>query len=254
MAEQEMLILLISAASLGLIHTVLGPDHYLPFVMMGKAGNWSMLKTCLVTTVCGVGHVLGSLILGLIGIGVGLGLHRVDLIDTLRGSIAAWMFIAFGLTYFAWGLKKALRNKSHKHFHRHPGGVAHDHLHSHTDDHIHTHEYGLSASGTKEDTESRRKKQKRNVGVWALFVIFILGPCEPLIPLLMYPAAKLSFGGVLAVSATFMLFTVGTMVVLVALGYAGAKSVRWGLAEKYMHAIAGFTILLCGVGIAFLGL
>ncbi len=254
MAEQEMLVMLISAASLGLIHTILGPDHYLPFVMMGKAGNWSLLKTCLVTTVCGIGHVLGSLIIGLIGIGVGLGLHSVDLIDTLRGSIAAWMFIAFGLTYFAWGLKNALRNKSHKHFHIHSGRITHDQLHHTAGDHIQTHGYGLPAPVKNEDNVSRRRKQKRNVGIWALFVIFILGPCEPLIPLLMYPAAKLSFGGVLAVSATFTLFTVGTMVVLVILGYAGAKSIRWGFAEKYMHAIAGFTILLCGVGIAFLGL
>jgi len=28
---------------------------------------------------------------------------------------------------------------------------------------------------------------------WALFLIFVFGPCEPLIPLIMYPAAKLNF-------------------------------------------------------------
>ncbi len=253
MAQFELLILLTTAASLGLIHTILGPDHYIPFIMMGKAGKWSMKKTCMVTALCGIGHVGGSLLLGVIGIGIGIGLHSIDLIDTVRGSVAAWLFIAFGLTYFLWGLKNAMRNKSHTHTHSHPGGITHDHLHKHSGNHMHVHE-SEHVSQADEENHTIKNKQKRKIGIWALFVIFILGPCEPLIPLLMYPAAKLSTGGVIAVSATFMVFTVATMLVMVAFGFAGAKSVRLKFAEKYMHALAGFTILLCGIGIAFLGL
>ncbi|MDR4988920.1 MAG: hypothetical protein RG741_08810 [Bacteroidales bacterium] len=253
MAPYELTVLLATAASLGLIHTILGPDHYIPFIMMGKAGNWSLKKTCLVTALCGIGHVLGSLLLGVIGIGIGIGLHSIDLIDTVRGTIAAWLFIAFGLTYFVWGLKNAIRNKPHTHIHEHPEGLTHKHLHVHSGSHMHVHE-SEHVGSVEESTKPNANNQKRKIGIWALFVIFIFGPCEPLIPLLMYPAAKLSTGGVIAVSATFMVFTVSTMVAMVSLGYTGVKSVRIKFTERFMHAIAGFAILLCGIGIAFLGL
>jgi len=38
-------ILLLSAAFLGFIHTLLGLDHYLPFIVLGKARKWSYPKT-----------------------------------------------------------------------------------------------------------------------------------------------------------------------------------------------------------------
>ncbi len=50
-------VLLWTAASLGLLHTLLGPDHYLPFAMMARAGRWSRAKTAFITLACGLGHV-----------------------------------------------------------------------------------------------------------------------------------------------------------------------------------------------------
>jgi len=254
MAEQEMLVLLASAATLGLIHTVLGPDHYIPFVMMGKAGKWSLRKTCLITALCGVGHVLGSVVLGLIGIAIGIGIHRIELIEGFRGDIAAWLFIGFGLAYFAWGLKKAFRNKPHSHFHMHADGTSHAHVHTHEENHLHVHAASTPFPGEENIKGPSVQTDKKNMSIWILFVIFIFGPCEPLIPLLMYPAAKLSTAGVVAVAGTFMFFTVATMTLIVGLAYAGVKSFRWGWAERYMHALAGFTLFICGVSIAFLGL
>ncbi|HRY38037.1 MAG TPA: hypothetical protein P5347_04885 [Smithellaceae bacterium] len=46
---QEMIILLSTAAFLGFFHTLLGPDHYLPFIFTGKAGQWSMAKKAWIT-------------------------------------------------------------------------------------------------------------------------------------------------------------------------------------------------------------
>ncbi|MDB4582328.1 hypothetical protein N9164_04185 [Draconibacterium sp.] len=61
-------ILILTAASLGFVHTVLGPDHYIPFIALSKARNWSLPKTLGVTALCGIGHVLGSIAIGLIGV------------------------------------------------------------------------------------------------------------------------------------------------------------------------------------------
>jgi nickel/cobalt transporter (NicO) family protein len=84
--------------------------------------------------------------------------------------------------------------------------------------------------------------------------IFFLGPCEPLIPLLMYPAARNSTWGIAQVSIIFGLVTMLTMLVLVLMASYGLKLVRLGKMERYTHAIAGATILLSGIAILFLGL
>ena len=63
--------LLGTAIWIGFIHTLFGPDHYVPFVAMARAGDWSCRKTLGVTLLCGLGHVAGSVALGLIGIAIG---------------------------------------------------------------------------------------------------------------------------------------------------------------------------------------
>ena len=64
----EAQVLLYTAATIAVLHTVLGPDHYLVFTAMGKAQNWSLAKTLRITTLCGLGHVASSMLLGLAGI------------------------------------------------------------------------------------------------------------------------------------------------------------------------------------------
>lgn len=66
--SNSLAILLVSAASIGFLHTLLGPDHYLPFVVMSRANNWSIKKTALITVLCGLGHVGSSIILGALGL------------------------------------------------------------------------------------------------------------------------------------------------------------------------------------------
>ncbi len=114
----------------------------------------------------------------------------------------------------------------------------HSHEHSHRGGHAHLH--GEAAA-------------KRSLAPWAIFVIFVLGPCEPLIPLLMYPAARESWAGVLAVTTVFGLVTVATMLLAVFLSISGLRRLRLPAFERYAHALAGSTILACGLAIIFLG-
>jgi nickel/cobalt exporter len=89
---------------------------------------------------------------------------------------------------------------------------------------------------------------------WVLFVIFLLGPCEALIPLLMFPAATESWRALLLVSGTFGLVTVGTMMGVVLGSLEGIRFVSFPKVERFSHVVAGATILLCGIAIEFLGL
>ena len=47
MIEREIWMLAGTAATLGLVHTVIGPDHYLPFIVIGRAREWTLRKTLL---------------------------------------------------------------------------------------------------------------------------------------------------------------------------------------------------------------
>ena len=132
--------LAITAASVAFFHTLFGPDHYLPFIMMSWAKKWSSLKTAVITFFCGIGHVGSSVVLGFIGIALGWALKGLVDIESFRGNIAAWLLVAFGLGYMVWGLRQAIRNKPHKHIHPHVDKIVHTHVHSHQDGHVHVHD------------------------------------------------------------------------------------------------------------------
>jgi sulfite exporter TauE/SafE len=231
----EITVLIVTALSIGFFHTLMGPDHYLPFIMIGRAQKWSLVKTLVITAACGIGHVASSIAIGFIGIAAGIAISKVEGLEGIRGNVAAYLLFGFGLAYTAWGLKKALKGQVHTHRHIHADGSAHEHHHSHQSDHSHLHKGGRTT-------------------LWWLFIIFILGPCEPLIPILMYPAARASIFGTVLVASVFGLATVGTMTAVVMLACLGLKQVRFAFLEKYAHALGGAIIALSGAGMIFLGL
>jgi len=232
-------LLVLTAASIGFVHTLLGPDHYVPFVALGASRGWSTRRTLWITSLCGLGHVLGSVAIGVVGIGIGLSLHQLEWLEGARGDAAAWLLTGFGLAYLVWGLKRARRSRPHTHAHVHADGTEHRHEHGHEGLHLHPHVQGDRA---------------RAVTPWALFVIFVLGPCEPLIPVLMYPASQHSLGGTVLVVVAFGTTTVATMLAVVYLARRGLGRLPLDAAERYSHAFAGAALSLCGLGIVFLGL
>lgn len=237
----ELAILGLTAASIGFIHTILGPDHYLPFIVMGRARGWTLRRTLSVTLGCGIGHVLGSVMLGAVGILFGWTVSGLERFEGNRGEVGGWMLIGFGLAYMAWGIRRSFRNRPHTHWHAHGDGTVHDHLHAHRGEHAHVH-------------EARRREHPRaplNLTPWALFLIFVLGPCEPLIPILMYPAAQHSWWGVALVTLIFGTTTLVTMMIATAFGFAGLSHVRFAWLERHTHALAGLAVVACGVAIRF---
>jgi len=217
---------------------VLGPDHYLPFIVISRARKWSLFKTLLISFFCGLGHVMSSVILGFVGIALGIAVTRLENTESFRGGVAAWLLIGFGFAYFIWGMHRAIRNKPHKHLHIHPDGKEHEHVHTHEAEHTHVHD----------------EKKKAGLTPWILFTVFVFGPCEPLIPLVMYPAVKHNISGVVLVSLAFGLTTILTMLVIIAISSWGASFLRLGRLERYVHAIAGAMIFISGLSVQFLGL
>ena len=238
MLTAETMLLFGTTAAVAVAHTLLGPDHYLPFVAMARARRWPRAKTIRITLLCGLGHVAGSVLLGAVGVGLGLSLASLSQLEALRGSLAAWALILFGLVYAAWGIRAAMRNERHSHWHAHTDGSTHHHEHDHHANHVHVHERGALGGVTG----------------WALFIAFALGPCEPLLPMMLYPAAAGSPAQIVAVVAVFTAFTLATMVGTVLLASAGVDRVGPLPGARFAHAIAGLLVSGCGVAIRFAGL
>jgi len=229
----EMQVLILAGITIACLHTLTGPDHYLPFVALSKARGWSFGKTLLWTVICGCGHVWSSVLLGLGGAALGWSLSKVKGLENIRGGIAGWVLLVFGLVYGIWGWVRAYRNNPHKHFDTYEDGSIY----------VYEHKHG----------EAVRPADRHRVTPWVMFIIFVLGPCEPMIPLLYFPAAKNSWHGMLALIIVYTVFTLLTMLVMVGAGYFGLSFFKTSKLERYMHALAGMTIFICGAGMVLMG-
>jgi hypothetical protein len=227
---------LLAAAGVALAHTLLGPDHYLPFVMLARARGWSVRRTAAITVACGAGHVASSLLLGGLGILLGAAASRLDAVERARGDLAAWLLVAFGLAYAIWGLRQGVRRSRGLEPHHHGGGEPHIHVGS-LRPHVH-------APGG----------ERRRPVFWALFIVFILGPCEPLIPLVILPASRGRWGLALATALLFGLLTVSAMLALTLAGVAGLRRLRFCGLERWADTLAGATVAASGLAMVGLGL
>ena len=97
-------------------------------------------------------------------------------------------------------------------------------------------------------------RKSRNITPWVLFTIFLFGPCETLIPLVMIPAASGNWWQVGLVAGAFSATTLAAMLGAVALGLAGMERFRFAKLERYSDALAGAAVTACGLLVNFGGL
>lgn len=229
----ELEILLLTAVSVSFLHTMAGPDHYLPFLALARARQWSFGRTVCWTLLCGCGHVWSSVLLGLGGAAIGWSLSKISRLESVRGGLAGWVLLAFGFLYALWGLWRANQNRRHKHFDLQADGSLY----------VFEHRHGQPVS----PGDSHR------VTPWVMFLVFLLGPCEPMIPLLYFPAAKNSLTGMIALVVVYTVCTLAAMVLMVGFGFFGLSFFKTEKLERYMHALGGLTLFLCGAGMVVLG-
>lgn len=197
------------------IHTIMGPDHYLPFVAIGKSRGYGLKKTLLWTLVCGIGHIVSALVIALLFVYFShwLSAENFEWIEENRGNVAAYALIGLGAAYLLWAMRRRFGHRYN---------VPHRHL--------------PQTGGEK------------NISVWVLFIIFVLGPCEALLPILT-ASSVLGASAVISSTVIFSVATIATMMAAVALGMLGISALRFNRLEAYAHEIAGGTIMACGLAI-----
>jgi len=227
----ELITLMLSTVAISFLHTATGPDHYLPFIVLSRSQKWSITKTITITVACGFGHIFSSVAVGLVGVFLGWQLSNLDWFEGHRGNIAAWCLLGFGVVYLLYGLWKAGKNKPHKHF-------------DVMDEDVYVYEHN------HDDTVSPKSRVK--VTPLVLFAIFVMGPTEPLLPLLFYSGIQRSYLEIIVLISVFALCTVLTMLMMVLLGLYGYSFYDTERLERYVHAIGGLVISTCGIGMLFL--
>ena len=234
--ENTASVLLGTTATLAVVHTLLGIDHSLPFVALARARGWTLGRTVAVTSLCGAGHVASSVLIGACGAAIGSTLDSLLWLESARGVLAAALLIGFGLTYAAWAIWRSLLGVTHSHWHVHADGTTHQHPHGHHGGHVHPHPVAGS------------------VTPWVLFVIFVFGPCEPLIPLMIVPAMSESWTLLAGVVAVFGLLTILTMVATVTVAYRSLGMVSQRRFLRHADAVAGLLVAASGAAVLALGI
>jgi nickel/cobalt exporter len=212
--QQSLWILLVSTAAVAFLHA-LAPDHWMPFAAIARAQKWSKPKLLWITFISGVGHVGISIVFSIIGILLGFSLSRLKGIEGHRGEVALWLLIGFGVAYMLWGIKKA-----------------------------------KEAKRKKIDEE---KLKANTVAVWTMFAVIILGPCEPLVPMV-FLGYNYGYFGVLVVSLVFSIITIFMMLSQSLLAFMGVQLIKNDTADRYSHAFAGLVIALTGVFVMVMGI
>lgn len=207
----DLLTLTFAAAGMGALHTALGPDHYLPFVLMEKASAISRQRLFWLVAFCGLLHCGSTVVLAAFAVWAGRAATDFEVLQGVRGDIAAWAFVAFGVLLVLRGLRRRPRD-----------GGSMMHL-----------------------------RPKAGRWRWALLLIFVLGPCEWLIPAALVAAADHGPGAVAPICIAFSLATMATMVVCVAILAGSLRFVPRAWLDRHAMVLMGLVTAGGGGAILF---
>ncbi|MFA5558374.1 MAG: hypothetical protein WDA59_02790 [Methanofastidiosum sp.] len=219
----KLITLIIATIFLATIHTA-APDHWMPFVVMGKSREWTLFKTILIAGIAGIGHVGTSVVITLVGIFIGGEIS--DKFGFWAENITSYGLILFGLIFTFYALYRIKVKKHHSHF-----GI-----------HVEEHEHG-----------GHKHVHTENIIVYTPAILIGLTPCVALLPLAL-ATQPMGLTSAIIVVIIFALFTIGTMMTLTIFAYRGLSYLNLNVFEKYGDVIAGVIITLTGVLVKSIGI
>jgi hypothetical protein len=279
--------LIVAVAAVGVLHTLV-PDHWLPIALMAREHGWTRGQTGRAAFGAGVGHVVSTLLIGLIVwlAGAAVASRYGHLVDVASGvalvGFGLWICVA------AWLEQRAEPMLGLRH-HRDNGGIegAHDHdvelEHERVDDrerdaaaarlgpaavsarhrHVHAHAGGIvhvhahahdastahDADAVDEAAPPLHEHEHRVRGRAALLLILGSSPMVEGIPAF-FAASRYGVGLLAVMSIVFAFATISTYVALCVYSAGRLQRVSIGPLERYGEVISGGVI--AAVGLIFL--
>ncbi|MBP7125918.1 hypothetical protein KBD49_06095 [Myxococcota bacterium] len=201
--------ILAGAALVSAVHGLL-PNHWAPFVLIGRAQGWSLARTLRVMLAAGVAHtaVSGGIAMAILLLGVAL----QSVLDPVSHVLPAIILMGSGLVYLLMDL------------------AHHHHPHHHADLH----------------QEAARGMTDR-AATLTLILALALSPCEAMVPIFVSAAPFGNVWFVLLLTVMSGLGTIAVMLVLGLLAWQGARAIRFGWLAHHERLVIGGLLLLLGV-------
>lgn len=105
--------LMLATFTLAVSHSI-NPDHWFPFVMVGRANKWKLSWVLGLAIIAGIGHVGTSVVIGLVGVFAEKGASKE--IAIFLENATPILLIVFGFSYAAYAFYKQ-RVGAHGHSH-----------------------------------------------------------------------------------------------------------------------------------------
>ncbi len=192
----------VGSLTLSLLHALI-PSHWLPFVTIGKAEQWSSRQTLTVTAIAGLAHTVSTTLLGVL---VSLaGWQLAENYHELSERAIPLLLLALGL----WYLMQHLR-------HRH----VHDHI----------------------DAGEVRKNRSFSGLLLSLGLAMFLSPCLEIEAYFLSAGAK-GWGAVALVALIYNVITLSGMLLMVVLGRRGLQQVNAHWFEHNENLITSLTLI-----------
>jgi ABC-type nickel/cobalt efflux system permease component RcnA len=233
MSEATTYMLLATAGGTAILHTLI-PDHWLPFVLIGRSRGWTARATALVSACSALIHVSLSVLLGFLALGIGVAAS--EWIGETLERAGAGLLVLFGLAYAVWAWRKG--------GHFHPGGRW-----------FHARDDPASCAHPEDDADPEHLffhadgELIRGKPGWSGFWLALIvgaNPCVLLLPILL-AAARHGVAALSLVCAAYAVPTVLLMVGLPTIGVAGVRRIPVPAVARYMEMASGLLIALLGV-------
>jgi ABC-type nickel/cobalt efflux system permease component RcnA len=247
--------LVLAAAGVGFGHAAL-PDHWAPLAVLSRTRRDPLHRIVRRSLAAAGTHVLLSLLLGALLIGVGLSFRATVL--RYENYVVGGLLLATGAVFAALELTGRGHGHSHDsgdgHDHSHDHDHDHDHDHGHDHDHDHGHGHGHSHDHGHEHAHHVHSSggAGRFRAALALAVPFGAAASPDLTILPVFLAAS-ALGAATAVGSliVFAGVTVATIVGLTVAASLGASMLTAPWIERRANLLTAATLLLFGCLIAF---
>jgi len=216
-----------TASAIAALHALI-PDHWLPFVLLGRTRKWSVAKTLALSSAGGLVHVFLAASLGWVTYTLGAGKAEA-LVNRIGGTIGILSSGGLALFGVIYGAASWYRERRH-----HPPGS------------VSVPEPDRSVSPPHHHGHLLERWFTGDLTGLSLVLIIGVSPCALAFPILLAGAAALGVSGVLLVA---MGFGVSTMITTLAVTLFALLSVRrldFPFLTRYGDLISG--ILIGGVG------